>query len=90
MIWDNSCTKVSIQGTDPRVLHRPSYLKCRSNHSLTCHDSRQNSNDQTGVECAWRHRAEERVGVGTCVLADICSLTDVLDKVQRSEDKHLT
>lgn len=55
-----------------------SYLKCRSNHSLTCHNSRENSNDQTRVEGAGWHRAEERVGVGTLVLANVRSLTNVL------------
>ena len=55
-----------------------SYLKGRSDHSLTCYNSRQDSNDQTRVECARWNRAEERVGVSTWIPADVCSLTDVL------------
>lgn len=66
-----------------------SYLKGRSDHSLTCHNSRKDGNDQTRVEHARRHRVEERVGIGTLVLADVRSLTDVLRMNQRLEDIHL-
>lgn len=65
-----------------------SYLESRSDHSLTCHNSRENSNDQTRVERARWHRAEERVGVGTLVLTDVCGLTDVLHTTQRLGDGH--
>lgn len=66
-----------------------SYLKGRSDHSLTCHNSRKNGNDQTRVEHARRHRVEEGVGVGTFVLTNVCSLTNVLRTSQGSEDRHL-
>lgn len=58
-------------------------LESRSNHSLTRHNSRENRNNQARVEHARWHRAEERVGVGARILADVCSLTDVLDTTQR-------
>ena len=64
-----------------------SYLKSCSDHSLTCHNSRKNSNDQTRIERARWNRAEERVGVGTLVLTDVCSLADVLQTAQISEDR---
>ena len=55
-----------------------SYLKSCSDHGLTCHDSRKDSNDQTGVEHSGWHRVEEGIGVSPLILADVCSLTDVL------------
>ena len=55
-----------------------SYLKSRRDHSLACHNRRENSNDQTRVEHAWWHGVEERIGVGARVLANVCSLADVL------------
>ena len=64
------------------------YLKSCCDHSLTRDNSRKNGNDQARVECARRYRVEERVGIGTLVLADVCSLPDVLDIIQRSEDRH--
>ena len=67
-----------------------SYLERGSDHSLTCHNSRKNSNDQTRVERARWHRLEERVGVGAFVLADVCSLTDVLYTSQESGEGHLS
>ena len=55
-----------------------SYLEGRRDHCLTGHNGRKNSDDQTGIEHARWDGVEERVGVGTLVLTDVCSLTDVL------------
>ena len=62
------------------------YLEGCSDHSLTRHNSRKDSNDQTRVERAWWYRVEKRVRVGALVLANVCSLTDVLHTNQRPED----
>ena len=55
-----------------------SYLEGRRDHSLTGHNSREDGDDQAGIEHAGWYRVEERIGVGTLVLTDVCSLTDVL------------
>ena len=55
-----------------------SYLEGRRDHCLTGHNSREDSDDQAGIEHARWYGIEERVGVGTLVLTDVCSLTDVL------------
>ena len=85
-IWDNSYTKISVPIFE-NVRSYP-YLKSCSDHSLTCHNSRQDCNNQTGVERARWYRVKERVGIGTLVLADVCSLTDVLQVTQRSEERY--
>ena len=65
------------------------YLKGCSDHSLTRHNSRKDSNNQTRVERARWYRVEKRVRVGALVLADVCSLTDVLRIDQRPEDRNI-
>ena len=55
-----------------------SYLEGRRDHCLTGHNSRKDSDDQAGIEHARGYGVEERVGVGTLVATDVCSLTDVL------------
>ena len=55
-----------------------SYLEGGRDHGLTGHNSRKDSDDQAGIEHARWYRFEERIGVGTLVLTDVCSLTNVL------------
>lgn len=57
-----------------------SYLKGRGDHSLTCHNSCKNRNDQARVERARWYGFEERIGVGALILANVRSLTNVLHK----------
>ena len=78
MIWDNSYASVNILSHPRRVLQGQSYLKSRCDHRLTGHNSRKDSDDQTGIEHARWYGVEEWIGVGTLVLTDVCSLTDVL------------
>ena len=85
-IWDNSYTKISVAIFEN--VRSYSYLKSCSDHSLTCHNSRHDCNNQTRVERARWYRVKERVGIGTLVLADVCSLTDVLQVTQRSEERY--
>lgn len=55
-------------------------LERRSNNSLTCNNSSQNSNDQTWVQPSVRRSVEERVGVCSWVLAYVRGLADITEK----------
>ena len=56
-------------------------LKCRSDHCLTRNYCSENCHDKTRIKHAWWSRVEERIREGAWVFTDVCSLADILSKV---------
>ena len=56
-------------------------LKRRGNHCLTRNYSGQNCHDKTRIKHSWWSRVEEWIREGAWIVTDVCSLADILSKV---------
>ena len=56
-------------------------LKCSGDHRLACNYRSQNCHDKTRIKHSWWGRVEEWIREGDWIVTDVCSLADILSKV---------